>query len=85
MKNLNVHEGDVLLLLDGRILRVMCLRSNSLNDSDLSIVQFLDRNEESYISLNTLHIEHNLGQNCHILAYFYMSRSIHLRLNKMIW
>lgn len=70
--------GTVLLLMDGRMLRIVEKRKDGL-----SAVQFLDRDEESFIELNKLHIERDLGQDDQVVASFYTSRSIHLRLNRM--
>lgn len=78
MKEPDICDGDVLLLMDGRMLRVMEMRKDGLN-----AVQFLDRDEESYIAFDKIHIEGNLGQNDYVIASFYTSRSIHLRLNRM--
>jgi hypothetical protein len=78
MKEPGICDSDVLLLMDGRMLRVMEMRENGLN-----AVQFLDGDEESYIAFGKIHIEGNLGQNDYIIASFYTSRGIHLCLNRM--
>lgn len=74
-----MSNGDILLLLDGRMLRIEDVKS----PGGLAAVLYIDRDEESYTDLDKLHIEANLGQSTNVLATFYTTRGIHLRLNRM--
>lgn len=74
---MKVKNGDIILLLDGRMLEVL---SSELNGD---IVQFVDRDESSMIDLSTVHIEVNLKRSDLALMSFYSARSVHLRLNKI--
>jgi hypothetical protein len=76
------QEGDILLLVDGRILRV--LDTTSLGSlSDMILVQFIDRSESTFVDKNTLDIESNLGRSGAALANFHAIHGIHLRLNNL--
>lgn len=75
-------EGDILLLTDGRILRVVDTTSFG-SDSNMMLVQFIDRSEQSYIERDNLDIESNLGNSGAALANFHAIHGIHLRLNRL--
>jgi hypothetical protein len=76
------HDGDILLLVDGRILRVMDTKSFG-SSSNMGLVQFIDRSDQTYIDLDTLDIESNLGSSGAALANFHAIHGIHLRLNNL--
>jgi hypothetical protein len=76
------QNGDILLLTDGRILRVVDNESFG-SSSDMMMVQFIDRNENSFVDKDTLDIEANLGRSGAALANFHAINGIHVRLNKL--
>ena len=84
MKNLSeaLEPGDVLLLTDGRIGRVSGDLKKYHSGKLYFMIQFMDQNGETFQEDDgTLEVERNLGQSDDILANFYMTRSIHMRLN----
>lgn len=76
-----MRNGDVLLLLDGRMLKL--LESKSEFEGFLPCVQFIDRDECTYCDFESYEVASNLGQEPTVLATFSAIRGVHLRLNKM--
>ena len=72
-----IKNGDVLLLSDGRMVRKL----EDLGTEFSVRVQFIDKNSESFIGLETLEIECNLGQSPEVVSNFYSGWSVHVRLN----
>jgi hypothetical protein len=82
MKKLGIEEGDVILLTDGRLTRVVSPLHKGTTFEDYFMLQFIDANgEHLQLDDNTLDIERNLGQSEGVLSSFYTARSIHIRLN----
>lgn len=75
-----MKSGDVILLSDGRIFAVVDVANFN---KPTMCVQFIDRNECSYVDPDNFDIEKNLGQSNEVLAYFHSMRGVHLRLNRM--
>lgn len=75
-----MKNGDILLLMDGRILKVVDSKPSL---GGLVTVQFIDREEESYLDIKKLDIENNLGQDGNAAFNFHIARSLHLRLNRL--
>lgn len=71
-----MKNGDILLLSDGRLLRV-----EKCGIACYTSVLYIDKEEISHVDTDNLLISDNLGQSSAILATFYAARSVHLRLN----
>lgn len=76
-----MKDGDVLLLQDSRMLRII-QKDPQIDQIMVGIVQFVDKNEESYVDFDTLEVQENLGNSSEVVAGFYFSWGIHVRLNK---
>lgn len=77
-----MEKGDILLLSNGRLARIISDVSDSYVKG-LMEIQFLDRDEPSFMDPEDLDVEENLGSGSATLCQFYTARSIHLRLNRM--
>ena len=81
-----MNVGDVLLLIDGRMARVIdkdILFYTNLLDSSIR-VQFSDRTEETLIKRDPfLEVERNLGNSPEVVGNFYNTWGLHKRLNLM--
>jgi hypothetical protein len=73
-------NGDMLKFYDGRILKLL---EKIDPNTKLSIVQFIDRRDPTWMRLDESVMEINLGQSKEVIASFDTARGIHLRLNKM--
>jgi hypothetical protein len=76
------ENGEILLLIDGRILKVVDSHSFG-KDSTMIQVQFIDRSESSFIDADSIDVESNLGNSGAALANFHAIHGIHLRLNRL--
>lgn len=77
-----LEVGDVLLLGDGRLTRVVSEMKFFPSGIGYVMFQFMDQPGETMQDDDrTLDIERNLGQSEQILISFYTARSIHLRMN----
>lgn len=75
-----VNNGDIVLLSDGRMFRIVDVTPSY---DEMIYIQFVDRDELSFVEYNRLDIEANLGKDPQALAMFHSIRGIHLRLNRM--
>lgn len=81
-KSPSFEKGDILLLDNGRIVRLEDVGAMDYYTTPL-ILQYIDRDGATYeFSPESLDIEKNLGQSEAVLASFYSMRSVHLRLNR---
>ena len=76
MKN-KILNGDVLLLRDGSLAMALYF------DKKKYAIQYIDRNDPSFIPTDALRAELNLGQTDSVIVSFLSARSLHLRLNKL--
>lgn len=76
---IDIEDKDVILLKDGRLLQVIDCQFKA----SPIMVQFIDRDEPSYLDPNTLDYENNLQHSPSVLLNFHANRSIHMRLNRM--
>lgn len=74
-----MKDGDVLLLEDSRLLRVI-QKDAGIEHIREGIVQFIDKNHESYVDFENLSILQNLGNSPEVVANFYAAWGIHVRL-----
>lgn len=74
-----MKDGDVLLLTDGRLMKVL----ETKTAIGMTCVQYVDSDNFSYVSADDLDIGHNLGQGPIILAHFHGLHSIHVRFNRL--
>ena len=72
-------DGDILLLSDGRLLRVL----DSVAWDTMNCVQFVDRDECCYIEIKEVEIEHNFGKDPAAFMNFQLAHGLHLRLNRL--
>lgn len=73
-------NGDIIKFFDGRMLRIL---EKEDAQTKMSIVQFIDRNEPTWMRLDSADMEINLGTSREVFASFDTARGIHLRLNKL--
>lgn len=78
-----MFNGDVLLLSDSRLIRILEINEISDPGVELARVQFIDQTAEKFIRLDSLEVEANLGSRPEIVANFYAMWSMHKRLNLM--
>lgn len=78
-----MKAGDVLILSDSRMCRVIDLDNEIAGLPDVSTVQFINRNQETKIPLRVLKEGENLGQEPEVVASFYSTWSLHVRMNNM--
>lgn len=82
-KSLSFEKGDILLLDNGRVVRIEDIGSLTGSVDDQLMLQYIDRDGMSYeFDPYALDIERNLGQSEAVLSSFYSARSVHLRLNR---
>lgn len=74
-----MKTGDILILLDGRMLRILHLDESS----DVMNVQFIDKDDSNYLIQTGLYVQDNLGTEPAVIAMFNAARSIHTRLNQL--
>lgn len=74
-----MEKGEVILLLDGRMLRIQ--EKLVVGSEELAVVLFVDAYDEGYFNISEIYDGKNLGQSAPVLASFYSARSIHSRLN----
>lgn len=67
------EKGTVLLLSDGRLLRLLEVGT----DKELDEVQFVDREEPSFLRSKELDLEDNLGRSPSVLCQFYAAWNIY--------
>ena len=79
-----MNVGDVLLLIDGRMARLIDNYSPySFNLNTSLRVQFSDKTEETLVYPSSLEIEQNLGNSPEVVGNFYNTWGLHKRLNLM--
>ena len=77
-----MKNGDVLLLGNGQMLRII-QKDAEIEHIREGIVQFIDKTEETYLDLANLDIGANLGNSPEVVATFYSTWGLNLRLNRM--
>ena len=77
-----MKDGDVLLLEDSRMLRII-QKDAGIEHIVGGIVQYVDKNEESYTNLDKLVVQENLGNSPEVVATFYTAWGVHVRLNNL--
>jgi hypothetical protein len=74
------ENGDHLKFYDGRLIKILEKYDPTTRRT---VVQFIDRDEPTYLALDISHLEINLGKSVEVMASFDSARSVHLRLNRM--
>lgn len=77
-----MNTGDVLLLEDGRMVRIL-EKDSGIEHIREGRVQFADYWPETYLDIETLEVEANLGSSPEVVASFYSAWSIHKALNRI--
>jgi len=77
-----MNNGDVLLLQDSRMARII-EKDSGIEHIKEGIIQFADMLEETYMDLEKLTVEENLGNSPQVVATFYSTWSVHARLRGM--
>ncbi|HVN97774.1 MAG TPA: hypothetical protein VMT62_15195 [Syntrophorhabdaceae bacterium] len=72
--------GDFLKYYDGRLCKVL---EKCDPVTKTTVLQFIDRDEPSWMEVDKAFVETNLGASREVSASFYSARGIHLRLNRM--
>ncbi len=79
--NIEYKAGDVLLLLDGDMIRIIETENSHFRNSYTLI--YIHDYITWHMHISMLKVEKNLGQSSEVLAAFYATRSLHMRLNKL--
>jgi hypothetical protein len=77
----NFSEGDILMLPNDRMIHVQYI--SAPHCPDYVLVDYVDSSEIGYLDPEKLEHAMNLGSSKEVLATFWATRSIHVRLNRI--